>query len=690
MDSDERQDTDEKDEEGLHKQYDVILCGTGLTQSILAAALARAGKSCLHLDGDDTYGELQAVWDHGKIKDLQCRCQKIPSPDDASTFSTDLDISFATNQLADLQFHSVSPETQGLPIGSLVMTSQGSGVISAREGGTKVTPLQIQVTLDTPVLKTPPSVSQEGLAESLETEEEAQPISTVPFEVPVEVDADDSTQVEAWLKSNHGVKAVLPEILRRSLFDASPMCIFAAGRAVEGLLNSNVADYLEFKSIDSILWYNKGVLERVPCSKNDVFQSKLLSPMDKRRLMKVLQLVMDFGVKNASSEDAEEGNVVAEDTAENELQSLNERHLNQGRSLARPQNKAVATNELEQLEKAIQDPNLTLHQYLQASFKLSPSLCEIIRYALALETTPQSLAKGMDSLSQHVQSLGRYGTTAFLTPMYGSGELSQSFCRSAAVFGATYLLRRTPLGVLHSSSESESMRVVVSADPFTPGSSPKAIGCTHVIAPRILISSSTPSSIRVLRRVSLLKGKLVPAVEQRHLLFLPPGTVSGHHHNIIHGMTCDDSTQICPSGYTVLHLTTTVLNDDCDFSILDKAAEMMLSKPTPDGTTARELYHATFSFAAPSTPDSAETEDYPPNAQFFEALGQTVTADRFFHQAQDIFAKICPDETTSFMSLSEELKAVIEERGVAHQDEDDEQAMLSSALEMIEDEKSDE
>ena len=31
--------------------------------------------------------------------------------------------------------------------------------------------------------------------------------------------------------------------------------------------------------------------------------------------------------------------------------------------------------------------------------------------------------------------------------MYGSGELSQAFCRSAAVYGATYLLRRAPVQI---------------------------------------------------------------------------------------------------------------------------------------------------------------------------------------------------------------------------------------------------
>ena len=42
-------------------------------------------------------------------------------------------------------------------------------------------------------------------------------------------------------------------------------------------------------------------LSRVPCSKGDVFQTKLLSPVEKRRLMKFLQLASDYAVAEHSA-----------------------------------------------------------------------------------------------------------------------------------------------------------------------------------------------------------------------------------------------------------------------------------------------------------------------------------------------------------------------------------------------------
>ncbi|CAN0518640.1 unnamed protein product, partial [Scytosiphon promiscuus] len=49
---------------------------------------------------------------------------------------------------------------------------------------------------------------------------------------------------------------------------------------------------------------------------------------------------------------------------------------------------------------------------------------------------------------RHISALGRFGETAFITPMYGVGELSQSFCRMAAVHGAICILRRQLRGAV--------------------------------------------------------------------------------------------------------------------------------------------------------------------------------------------------------------------------------------------------
>lgn len=56
-----------------------------------------------------------------------------------------------------------------------------------------------------------------------------------------------------------------------------------------------------------------------------------------------------------------------------------------------------------------------------------------------------SFTDGMFRTRKFLSSLGRYGNTPFLFPMYGCGEIPQCFCRLCSVFGGVYCLRR-PLG----------------------------------------------------------------------------------------------------------------------------------------------------------------------------------------------------------------------------------------------------
>lgn len=152
--------------------------------------------------------------------------------------------------------------------------------------------------------------------------------------------------------------------------------------------------------------------------------------------MKLLQFVSDWGFR-------QEGKDVSH---------RNEVELGQGRSLQRPQNKqALSTPDL--LNLAQDDAtlsSLTLQELLEhPSVRLDPSLRRVALYSLALEVedqevTPVSAQMGLMRLYRHLNGLGRYGDTAFLSPLYGAGEVAQAFCRTAAVWGGTYVLNHSP------------------------------------------------------------------------------------------------------------------------------------------------------------------------------------------------------------------------------------------------------
>ena len=239
---------------------------------------------------------------------------------------------------------------------------------------------------------------------------------------------------------------------------------------------------------------NKDLLafSRIPCSKGDIFRTKLLSPGEKRKLMKFLQLASDhafadvvkptviintnntisnknndnnfdenddnnYGNDNDNDNDNDNGNENVNDNDNsnnngNDPLTLNERQLQQGRSLYRPQNKKLSTTSMIKLQQSIDDgPKSSFESYLKDEMDLSERLRGIVMHALALGSGDSggdisrcvdgddddrctiTTARGMEDLCKHLRALGRYGSTAVLFPMYGGGEIGQAFCRSAAV-----------------------------------------------------------------------------------------------------------------------------------------------------------------------------------------------------------------------------------------------------------------
>ena len=77
-------------------------------------------------------------------------------------------------------------------------------------------------------------------------------------------------------------------------------------------------------------------------------------------------------------------------------------------------------------------------------YNLSESLRNTIQYAIAVSPTPEiTAAEALVAIRRHLTGFGVYGNFSIIVPMHGGGgELSQAFCRSAAVKGATYILGR--------------------------------------------------------------------------------------------------------------------------------------------------------------------------------------------------------------------------------------------------------
>lgn len=191
----------------------------------------------------------------------------------------------------------------------------------------------------------------------------------------------------------------------------------SVGPHIDSLVASGVSRYGSFKLLEKVAVYDRpGVVQSVPGSKEDVFKSKALSLLEKRRLMRFLLFAAgDFEGKK----------------------------------------------ELEGKER------MPFLQFLREAFSLSEKPATAIAYALAfcitaggmyiilscnthahnasiLEPTLAALSR----IRQYLRSAGRYGATPFLVGHYGGlGETAQGFCRTSAVKGGTYILGRRVVAV---------------------------------------------------------------------------------------------------------------------------------------------------------------------------------------------------------------------------------------------------
>lgn len=169
--------------------------------------------------------------------------------------------------------------------------------------------------------------------------------------------------------------------------------LFARGELVELLISSNICRYAEFRAVDKIVTLLNGKATAVPCSRADVFTNKNVNVVEKRLLMKTLGNCLNAGDADATDAEFKEFN------------------------------------------------GKTFRQYLESK-RLTPNLIHYILYAIAMCDDRTSCEVGVQRTRKFLQSLGRYGNTPFLFPMYGCGEIPQCFCRLCAVFGGVYCLKR--------------------------------------------------------------------------------------------------------------------------------------------------------------------------------------------------------------------------------------------------------
>ncbi|XP_056140467.1 rab proteins geranylgeranyltransferase component A 1 isoform X2 [Lampris incognitus] len=368
--------------EALPSEFDVVVLGTGLVESVVAAACARVGQRVLHLDQRSYYaGKWASFTFNGLLSWIEDHKNADSHPEVVQDWSNLLEegeelIRLSSKDSApvtNLQVFCYASEEKEEGTGSAdAPNSAESESGGAGDGATD------------------PGSTADMTSEA----ESAQEETTEPKEEVIQTDSQPHPSATQSQSEPSRKKISYTQLLkegRRFNIDLVSKLMYSRGSLVDLLIKSNVSRYAEFKNVTRILTYRHGKVEQVPCSRADVFASRQLTVVEKRMLMKFLTSCLD------------------------DESSAQEHEAFAGR------------------------PYL---EFLRSQ-KLTDNLQHFLLHSIAMVTEDTPTEEGLASTRHFLRCLGRYGNTPFLFPLYGLGEIPQCFCRMCAVFGGIYCLRHS-------------------------------------------------------------------------------------------------------------------------------------------------------------------------------------------------------------------------------------------------------
>ncbi|NXN08821.1 RAE1 geranylgeranyltransferase, partial [Indicator maculatus] len=378
---------------------------------------------------------------------------------------------------------------------------------------------------------------------------------------------------------------------RRFNIDLVSKLMFSRGLLIDLLIKSNVSRYAEFQNATRILAFREGKVERVPCSRADVFNSKQLTMVEKRMLMKFLTFCLEY-----------------------------EQH----------------PDEYQDYESS------TFAQFLSTR-KLTPSLQHFILHSIAMVSEIDcSTLDGLQATKKFLQCLGRYGNTPFLFPMYGQGEIPQCFCRLCAVFGGIYCLRHSVQCLV---VDKESGRCKAIVDHFG-----QRISANYFIVEDSYLSESTCTNVcyRQISRAVLITDQSVlntDSEQQISILSVPPVDPGKPAVCVIE--LCSSS-MTCMKDTYLVHLTcpsTKTAREDLE-PVVQKLFHLNTEKETENEEPAkpRVLWAVYFNMRDSSGVEKDAYSGLPPNVYVCSGPDSALGNDCAVKQAETIFREMFPAE----------------------------------------------
>mmetsp|Transcript_1940 Transcript_1940/g.3983 ORF Transcript_1940/g.3983 Transcript_1940/m.3983 type:complete len:443 (-) Transcript_1940:329-1657(-) len=204
--------------------------------------------------------------------------------------------------------------------------------------------------------------------------------------------------------------AAPPESLgasREYNLDMIPKFMMANGKLVRALIKMDATKYLEFKAVDGSYVLTKGgKIHKVPATDGEALKSPLMGLFEKRRARTFFIYVQDYEEDDPKT--------------------------HKGHDLTR----------------------MTMKE-LYEKFGLEPNTIDFVGHSLALQRDDDYMNKPalptVKAIKLYEESMSRFPNmnSPYIYPLYGLGELPQSFARLSAVYGGTYMLNKPDIQVIY-------------------------------------------------------------------------------------------------------------------------------------------------------------------------------------------------------------------------------------------------
>ncbi|OZJ02127.1 hypothetical protein BZG36_04735 [Bifiguratus adelaidae] len=507
----------------MEDNFHTIVLGTGLVESIIAGALARSGKSVLHLDQQDRYGGswptlnirqlLDWVDEHGSGmgKEVDNHVKTIVENGSAHVGSS-IPIYFTDNESqgykhVELRIYGSSiPERDHKEVDVDTTISIDVASIPLTDG-TSTRQSVIRETVQNKLDNTLKHYAIGGLTSDILNRTIDRIIHSLPPTSTVTIDILPHVQQLATY-------ANLLSKSRQFNIDLAPKLVSCTGSMVDNLMDSGIGRYLEFKGVERTYMYTQAGeqgphFDRVPVSKEDVFQDKELRYVDKRRLMKFLTFAMEHE---------------------------------------------------EQLDVLDGYQDKPYRELIEEKFSISTRLADAIVFALAATNGDAHNVTAMEGLSRtkrFMTSIGKFGPFAYLVPLYGGGsEIAQAYCRVCAVYGGIYMLDH-PVSQLCMDENKEKVTGVIGRD----GVEYKCewlVAGTDYLPSSFLDGSDQGAWQWVNMAVAITSAPFHNEVNEVNLTVFPPQS----HPYGSYILTVGHGTQVCPEGYYIVFYSTLCGDDE--------------------------------------------------------------------------------------------------------------------------------